>query len=173
MRWVNHKVTAFGITYAISNNLPISLLAAVSSILPDALEFLIPSKHRGIFHMPLFWIIIAVLSFLGAYLIESNRFLFNYEYMIYNEILFKIANAFKVEITIYSLLNLTVLGIMSGAFLHLLADSLSATGIPIWKNKMFALDLYRTFTFSELYISGVIFLICAVVILFRKGLISI
>jgi hypothetical protein len=54
------KLTTFAIYYTISKDSVQSLLASVSSILPDAIEMgsgsVMSRKHRGTSHNPLFWL---------------------------------------------------------------------------------------------------------------------
>jgi hypothetical protein len=128
------KLRTFGIYYTISEAPIQSLLASVSSIFPDAIEMgpgrVIFRKHRGTSHNPLFWLL--TLPFL-FYLLKKML----------SEIVLAVPVAYIPEPeAIFSAITI-------GITLHLAADSLSDSGIPLIGKKRFALRVHRSFTISE------------------------
>jgi membrane-bound metal-dependent hydrolase YbcI (DUF457 family) len=156
VRWINHKLTTFAIYYTLSGDLIQSLLASTSSILPDAIEMgpgkAIFRKHRGVSHNPLFWFFaLAILFFLFRERLPVTS---------------------VVPVAFIPGPEALFLAVATGVTLHLIADALSSSGIPLWGNKRIALKLYKTFTLSEFAIVSFVLLSCGVSIGLRRLLFS-
>ncbi len=134
------KLTTFAIYYTISGAPIQSLLASTSSILPDAIEMgpgrVIFRKHRGTSHNPLFWFLTLPLLF---YLLKKML----------PEIILAVPVAHIPEpediFREHFRKVLPFRAITMGITLHLAADSLSDSGIPLIGKKRIALKLYGTF----------------------------
>ncbi|MBS3921313.1 MAG: metal-dependent hydrolase [Deltaproteobacteria bacterium] len=130
MKWISHKLTTFAIYYTLSGDLIQSLIASASSILPDAIEIgpgrAIFRKHRGVSHNPLLWFFaLAVLFCLFRKRLPDTTI---------------------VPVAFIPGPEALFLAIATGVTLHLIADALSGSGIPLLGNKKIALKLYKTFT---------------------------
>ena len=154
MKWISHHVCTFACSFAISGNLPLSLAISTFSHLPDAIEFgpgkFIFRKHRGISHHPVFWIVILLLSYPFSYL----PLLQQTEGLVGN----------------WGFTSLWVLVPAMGALFHLVEDSMSKSGIKLWKTHRLAVNLYRTGTVSELLVVIGITIICSIHIVLRLSL---
>lgn len=138
MKWINHQLTAFSLTFAATGNAPFALVATAGTNLPDMIEFAAPGvfrKHRGISHNIFFW--------MAIYMLVSLIWI----------ILFKSPPIPYIYISF----------IFVGALVHLLTDAASISGIPIWRNKKIAFGLYKTSYLSEYIVSAVIILICLLI----------
>ncbi len=145
MKWISHQIIALSITYSITEAPVPSLIASVSSTFPDAIESgfgrFFFRKHRGLSHNPILQVIIII--FLYHLLIKKLP-----------EIPTSLSNLISIDST-------TVFtAISAGIFIHLFTDSLSSSGIPLWKTRRIALGLYKTNTFSEFAVVMGIFLTC-------------
>jgi hypothetical protein len=145
MKWASHQIVTFAGTYAISRNLPLSIVVASFSCLPDAIEFgpgKLIFKHRGLSHNPLFWLVILAVSWASSYLP-----------------IIQMTESFLGE---WGFSKMFVLIPATGALFHLIEDALSKSGIPIWKGNKVAGNLYKTGTVSELFVVLGIVLICLI-----------
>ena len=101
--------------------------------------------HRGLFHAPLFWLLLFVPTFLFLTPLIDDTF-------------------------VHGLVNAGLFGLLVGILLHLLADMLNPTGIPLLMpiiDKKFRLARIVTGSGGEM-----IFRICMVVVLVVIGIIS-
>ena len=146
MKWINHKLTTFAIYYTISGDPIQSLLASTSSILPDAIEMgpgkAIFRKHRGGSHNPLFWLI----TLPTLFCLFRKR----------------LPDTTIVPVAFIPGPEALFLAITTGVTLHLIADTLSGSGIPLLGNKRIALKLYKTFTLSEFAVVSFVLLSCGI-----------
>ncbi len=135
MKWISHKLTTLAATQTVGFPLWASLTATCSSVLPDLVEMgpgkLVFRKHRGVSHNFLFWFLVH----LAAYFLLKGY-------------LQKIFPTLPVLLELKPETLLMAVG--SGVFLHLLTDSLSDSGIPLWGRRRLAFRLYRTSGFLEL-----------------------
>lgn len=120
------------------------------SYMPDLVEFgggrLLFHKHRGMSHHPLLWIgiLLAMLSLMfHPAIIQASEYLASIG-----------AKPFWV------------LAPAMGALMHLVEDSLSLGGIPIWGNKKIAFKLYRTRTWAEAVVVAMFVIVAIVVTLY-------
>jgi len=167
VKWISHKLTTFAIYYTISGAPIQSLLASTSSILPDDIGMgpgrVIFRKHRGTSHNPLFWILTLPVLF---YLLKKML----------PEIVLALPGAYIPEP------EAIFIAITVGITLHLAADSLSDSGIPLIGKKRIALRLYRTFTpalfhsagftLSEFAVVSFVLISCGICFALRRFLFS-
>jgi hypothetical protein len=145
MRWINHNATAFCVTYAVSANPVLSVIAAVSATVPDALEhFPLFHRHRGLSHDILLWVPVSSLLWIMTYV--------------------PVGGIMAVP-HLAGLLQLVALGLILGVIMHLTTDGLSASGVPVLRKYRFAAGWYKTFTWSEYKVSLCICLPCLAVCL--------
>ncbi len=129
MKWVNHSATAICVAIAVTGHPIISAAAAITSSLPDKIEIFIPfSRHRGISHDPVFWFPMIV-TLLALPIVFANAPL--------------ASGIFK---------HLAV-GSAMGVAMHLITDSLSVSGIPVFRKYRLAGKLYKTTNISEYIVS--------------------
>lgn len=135
MRWVNHKIIGFAIPFILTRNYLFSFLSAIFSILPDLVEGnRVVLKHRGISHNPFAWLALCLAAYWAITLWVGDT-------------------------VTSALFTWFVLSIASGVFLHLLADSLTMSGIPLYGDRRLAAKLFRTGSPTEYVISLVILLV--------------
>jgi len=138
MRWINHQLTAFGITFLVTGNTLYAIVATAGSVLPDWIEFqpLSPfRKHRGVSHSIFLWIAAyASISLIWVTFLENLLIVFTY-----------------------------VSFLFLGALLHLLTDAASMGGIPLLKQKQVALGLYKTYGASEYIVVVAVLLTCFII----------
>lgn len=137
MKWVNHRIVGFSLPFAVTGSLLFSLSVAAFSAVPDSIEGRrLILKHRGISHNMFFWF--------GVYAATGISFIF----------IKTLLPQCNPAITI--LLANAGLSFFAGVLLHLLADSLTMTGIPLNPiKKRFAFKLFRTGQPVEYVISSV------------------
>lgn len=156
MKWISHKLTTFAIYYSISEETIQSLIASASSVFPDLIETgpgrIIFRKHRGTSHNPIFWLIILPFFYYGLKKMVPEVNIAPFNCLPGPESLFW-----------------TITG---GVTLHLIADSLSGLGIPLWGNKRFALKVYKTFTLSEFAVVSFVLLSCGISIVLVRFLLT-
>lgn len=123
MKWCNHKLTTFAMVYAATGGVVAASVAAVSSTLPDVLEFRGVIRHRTITHWPYLYLVPAII------LISQFR-----------------EQSAKLAPYIF-------LFILIGCLCHLAEDALSKTGIPyiLPYGPRAGLDLYITGKPSEYF----------------------
>jgi hypothetical protein len=153
VKWISHKLTTFANYYTISGAPIQSLLASTSSILPDAIEMgpgrVIFRKHRGTSHNPLFWFLtLPVLFYLLKKMLPEIALVLPGAYVPEPEAIF--------------------LAITIGIILHLAADSLSDSGIPLIGKKRFAPRVYRSFTLSEFAVVFFVLSSCGIWLALRR-----
>jgi hypothetical protein len=157
VKWISHKLITFAIYYTLSEAPIQSLLASTSSILPDGIEMgpgrVIFRKHRGASHNPLLWFLTLPVLF---YLLKKML----------SEIALALPGAYIPEP------QAIFLAITIGITLHLTADSLSDSGIPLIGKKRIALRLYRTFTLSEFTVVSFVLISCGICFALRRFLFS-
>jgi len=149
MTWKGHMISTFAASYAFSQNVPLSMTVSAFSYLPDLVELgggrLLFHKHRGMSHNLFMWI---------GILLAMIPLMFHPTIIQMSESLMAIgAEPFWV------------LAPAMGALMHLVEDSLSLGGIPIWRNKKVAFKLYRTGTMTEAFVVAG-FVIVAVILTF-------
>ena len=143
MKWISHQICSFAIAYAISKDLPLSITTASFSLAPDMVEkspFF--SKHRGKSHNPFMWGLFFVFFALFFQILERK---FN----------------IKIQESVIPFFSVKEIGLgfILGVYTHLFCDSLSKSGIPLFRNRKIAFNLYKTWTFSEfLVVLGILFL---------------
>ena len=101
--------------------------------------------HRGLFHAPLFWLLLFVPTFLFLTPLIADDF-------------------------IHNVVSAGLFGLLAGIFLHLLADMLNPTGIPLFMpicDKKFRLARIVTGSGGE-----IIFRVCMVIVLVLVGILS-
>jgi len=156
MRWSTHNITSVAMAYAVTDNIYYSLLTISGVVLPDAIEIRnsnVFRKHRGISHNPLFWILIMPLFAYAIYMLkQSDTGLYIMNYISSFSYLFSNMNLNPFEACFAAL--------FTGIFFHLLIDAMSTYGIPLWGKKKFRLNLYKTFSSREIYITVVILILC-------------
>jgi len=139
MKWVNHSACTFAGTYVLSSNLPLSFAVAAFSHLPDAIEYwpgnIIFRQHRGRSHSPALWICLLLASIFLVYTPWMQQ-----------------AEAIMGPWG-FGFTALWALVPALGGIFHLLEDSMSLSGIKMWKRKHpLALRLYKTGTRSEYFL---------------------
>jgi len=135
VKWQNHKLVTFSMTYAMTGTLASATMAMIGSVLPDVLEMGGVFKHRTVTHLVVGWM---VLSMFCWHLMRINGY---------------------ASIPLYLTFFL-----IYGASMHVLQDSLSVGGVPLWNpyGRCFGFGLYRTRTISEEITAwGIIALCCA------------
>ena len=144
MRWINHKLTALCITVAATGNPVLGVMATITSTLPDSSEFIpFPGiKHRGLSHDIMLWGPILLALLITAFVPD---------------------NIFSFPPHILSIFRIVALGTTMGVVIHLLTDSLSKGGVPVFGKYHLAADFYKTFTPSEYLVSLAICLPCIVI----------
>jgi len=99
-------------------------------------------KHRGVSHNPLFWFFaLAVLFCLFRKGLPDTTI---------------------VPVAFIPGPEALFLAITTGVTLHLIADALSGSGIPLLGNKRIALKLYKTWTLSEFAVVSFVLLSCGI-----------
>lgn len=132
MTWSSHKISTGAIAYALTGDLLATACALAGCVFPDAIEMTFQKRPKP-----------------G----EPRRFSkhhrqlshWPWSYVIVFAALFAVDYFFSVKLSLYA--SFLVLG----SILHLLEDSLSATGIP-WKSpygRRRGLRVYKTFKMSE------------------------
>lgn len=145
MKWINHKLTTFGMSYAATRSVPFSALAAVASAAPDLIEegplkirFL---QHRGLSHSPVFWVLLFAALYVALGYMKAQDALAAMGSLPYNA---------------YDIVFKSLVALSAGVLGHLLVDALSKSGIPVLGGKRLALGLYKTHGLSEYIVAAAI-----------------
>jgi len=145
MLWINHKATAFSAAWAITGKPLFALGAALFSVMPDAIEFILGpllARHRGVWHNPLTWLALFAGAWITLALSGFGGFPFQ---ACFPRRIFPEALALTPD--------LLILAAMFGVAMHLVTDALSISGIPVWRRRRLAGRLYRTGGISEWIVS--------------------
>lgn len=131
-------------TYAVTSDPLMSLIALVTSVFPDLIELgvgrLIFRRHRGLSHNPFFW---APLFLLLWTLLTVE--------------LPSISDSLRETLFLF------FYGAFAGIALHLLTDALSVGGIPLLgRGSRMALHTYKTFHISENAVAAAIVVLSTV-----------
>lgn len=133
MLWVNHKFTAGAVVYLVTGNLAATLIAVITSVWPDWLEYPLGPivKHRTITHWP--YPPLITLGIIYFFWFRTGDYAFYY-----------------------------ALFLPAGWLLHLATDFMSIGGIPFGKpnGTRTGISLYKTKTEREHFVALAIILPC-------------
>ncbi len=155
MKWANHQIIGFSVPLILSGSLPLSIASAVFSVAPDAIEGSRDKKllkHRGLSHNPFVWLAICAAGLLLIHILKPHI----------------MSNTYLNSVNFYKTVLWADLSLAVGVSLHLLADSLTITGIPLLGSRRAALKLFHTGSFVEYLISYGLF--AAALLLRFRGL---
>ncbi len=160
MKWINHKITTFSIVFLVTHNLIPSFLAAMGSVIPDAIEGhnynsdRWRKNHRRFSHWLFGYFLICLI--LAVWFYAKFKI-----FPLYVDFL-QVPKAFKVfnsETVIY-LLVYSGFFVILGAALHIVEDALSNT-VPLLHptKRTFTFGLCRVGSWQEYLISfGLLFI---------------
>jgi len=142
MKWLNHKLIAGSTGFALTQSIPFAVTAILFSTVPDSIELhnyrtnTSVFKHRGNSHNPLVWTAVFAILYIafGSMLPYLS-----------SQISSILATTYPNLIRyVPSTLTYGFFGMPYGVLIHLLTDSMTMGGIPIGKNRKFALRWFYT-----------------------------